>query len=115
MPTPWYAHRARVGRLGEALAAAFLERRGAEVTGRNLVVGRGEIDLTVEMDGRRAAVEVKSIAGDHLDPRDAFTEDKADQVRRLAARLDPPTRIVDLVTVQLGSNGVVIRWTPDAG
>ncbi len=76
---------------------------------------RGEIDLVIDLDGRRVAVEVKTVVGEDLDPADAFTPAKASQVLRLAGRLHPPIRRVDLVAVRLGPRGVVIRWMVDAG
>ena len=47
------------GRLGEDLAAAFLESRGYLVLHRNLRVARREIDLVARRGGTLVAVEVK--------------------------------------------------------
>jgi putative endonuclease len=47
------------GRLGEDLAAAFLEARGFRVLGRNWTHRLGEIDLIVEREGMIRFVEVK--------------------------------------------------------
>jgi putative endonuclease len=96
------------------LAAAFLERRNADIIARNVRVGRGEIDLVVELGGRRVAVEVKTIQTGGLDDAAfAFTPIKAAQVRRLAGRLG--IHRVDLIAVSLGSSGVAIRWIPEVG
>lgn len=67
----------------------------------------------MELDGEAVAVEVKTRR--HGEPVEAFTPDKAARVRRVATRLTPPARRVDLVAVTVGSEGVWIRWVPGAG
>ncbi len=108
-------HRTAVARFGEEVAARFLYRRGAHIAGRNLRVGRGEIDLLAVLDGRRVAVEVKTRGPGSGDPLDGFGPDKAARVRRAAAALDPPVHRVDLVTVTVTGDGVAVRWLPEAG
>ena len=96
--------------MGEELAAHFLIRRGARILGRNLRVGRGELDL-VDFGTQRAVVEVKTIQTGGLDdPTYAFTDAKARRVRRLAREIG--VRRVDLIAVSVGSGGVGIRWAP---
>ncbi len=108
---------ADVGRRGEEIAAHFLTDRGARVVGRNVRVGRDEIDLLVAIDGERAVVEVKSAidAGTPPRPEENFDDAKAARIRRAAARLDPPARRIDLVTVMYGADGVDVRWLPGVG
>jgi putative endonuclease len=53
------AHRAARGRLGETLAALFLESRGYTIVAKNLRVARHEIDLLAERGETLVAVEVK--------------------------------------------------------
>lgn len=105
------AHRTALGSFGEDLAASFLARRGASVVSRNVRVGRGELDLVVEMEGTRVAVEVKTAIQqrDHH-PADAFTDRKAAQVAALARAIG--IRRVDLVTVAVSGGGVDVVWTP---
>ena len=75
-------------------------------------VGRGEIDLIVRIDGRRIAVEVKTIQTGGLDdPAYAFTPAKAAQVRFLANQLGIGR--VDLVAISMTPAGVGIRWIPN--
>jgi len=50
----------RVGRLGERLAAAHLERLGYALLERNVRIGHGEIDLIVSDEQALVFVEVKS-------------------------------------------------------
>lgn len=107
-------HRRRVGRFGEDLAARFLVARGVRILGRNVRVGRGEIDLHADIGGESVAVEVKMILAP--DPGDdalhQFTPEKARTLRRYAVRLSPPARRVDLVTVTGREWGVEVRWLP---
>lgn len=104
--------RRQVGVLGEAVAAAFLQARGASILARNVRVGRGEIDLMVLIDGQRVAVEVKATTSESVgDPIDHFDEEKQRQVRALAGRQD--VFRIDYVGVELSSSGVTIRWLPE--
>ena len=90
----------------------MLVDHGGRILARNIEIGRGEIDLVVRVDGRRIAVEVKTIQTGGLDdPAYAFTPAKAAQVRFLANRLGICR--VDLVAVSMTSRGVGIRWIPD--
>ncbi len=78
---------------------------------RNIRVTDGEIDLLVELDGLRIAVEVKTIvgAGDPLGRIDAH---KRDVVYRSAAALDGRIDRVDAIGVELFDDHVAIRWVP---
>jgi putative endonuclease len=116
-PSGWYQRRRSVGRLGEDIAAFVLRRHGITVAGRNLRVGRGEIDLLAADRGEPLVAEVKTLVttapGD--DPAEAFTAQKEAQVRKLAARLRPPVRRIDLLSVSVRPDGVRVRWTPRIG
>lgn len=107
--------RMTIGRLGEDIATAFLERRGAVIVDRNVRVGRGEIDLLVDLDGQRVAVEVKSGRSPAARPDENFDAAKEGHVRRAAQRLTPPVWRIDLVTVVFNETGAIVRWLPDAG
>ena len=80
------------------------------MVGRNVRVGRGEIDLLVRLDSTLIAVEVKTRAGG--DPREAYTAEKAARVWEAVRRLRPVPRRVDLVAVAVSADGVVVRWIP---
>ncbi len=75
-----------VGRYGEDLAAAHLERVGLQVLSRNWRCSRGELDI-VALDGAcLVVVEVKTrrtLAFGH--PAEAVTWAKQARLRRLAA------------------------------
>ncbi len=105
--------RMMIGRIGEDIAAAFLARRGAAIVDRNLRVGRGEIDLLVELGGQRIAVEVKTATTRSARPEESFDDQKEHLVRRAAEGLDPPVWRVDLVAVVLTGSGVTVRWVAD--
>ena len=98
-----------MGRLGEQIAALFLQRRGITIVDRNVRVGRGELDLLVLDAGRRVVVEVKTINARQpvQNAEDAFTEEKAATVARLAGRLRPRARRIDLIAVSLSEAGDV--------
>lgn len=104
---------AALARFGERAAARFLEQQGGVVLGRNLRVGRSEIDLLIELNRRRVAVEVKTRRVG--DPLEAFTPEKASLVRRAARGLSPPVYRVDLVTIEINRHGILLRWVPEAG
>lgn len=108
MPNP------STGRIGEAIAAAFLERRGAVVVERNLRVGHDELDLLVELHGQRVAVEVKTSRTEAGRPEENFDRAKESHVRRAAHNLSPPVWRIDLVTVVLTEHGATVRWVPEA-
>lgn len=104
-------HGRRLGAFGERVAASFLERNGVRVVGRNIRIGRGEVDLVAADRTGRFVVEVKTgmeAAGEH--PRWNFTDRKARQVVRMARSLG--IRRVDLVTVVVGNDGVGVEWHP---
>lgn len=48
-----------IGADAEALAAAFLEKKGYRITDRNFTCPGGELDLVAERDGALVFVEVK--------------------------------------------------------
>jgi putative endonuclease len=79
--------RQHLGRLGEDLALAHLERLGYALVARNYRTRFGEIDLVV-FDGRTLVfVEVKTrrASGSGRGPWEALDERKRRQVRRMSA------------------------------
>jgi putative endonuclease len=58
MPSP--SHRASRGRQAEEAAASYLERSGFVVLGRNVRIGRDEIDLVVRSGELVVIVEVRT-------------------------------------------------------
>lgn len=103
---------AEVGRVAEELAVGLLIRHRALVLGRNLKVGKGEIDILAVIGGTRSVVEVRSVrqGREPIDPLTAFGEGKSRQVRYLAGRVGASR--VDLVTVSFSEGGVDLHWLP---
>ena len=114
---PLHERLVAVGRRGEEIAARFLTERGARIVGRNVRVGRDEIDLLLDIDGQRVVVEVKTATDNGSSPRpeENFDENKAARIRRAARNLDTPVQRIDLVTVVIGAEGVAVRWLPGVG
>lgn len=103
--------RRHIGAAGERVAAAFLRRQGGRVLGRNVSNEHGELDLIARIDGRLAAVEVRSRVAE--DPIESFDWSKIDRVRRTAANLTPPCHRIDLITVEFTAECANVRWMPD--
>lgn len=105
---------AELGGLGEDEAARFLARRQVEILARNVSVGKGELDLIAHIEGRRTAVEVRSVRlteGSPVVPIDAFDPAKALQVRKLAAAAH--CHRVDLISVCFHPRGIDLHWVPE--
>ncbi|HVL94791.1 MAG TPA: YraN family protein [Solirubrobacteraceae bacterium] len=77
--------RQELGRTGEELAAAHLERLGYRVLARRYRTRFGEIDLIVADERSIVFVEVKARRAGSGRPWDALGEAKQTQVRRMAA------------------------------
>jgi len=76
-----------VGRMGESMAAHYLESLGAVILERNYTVSGGEIDLIAEMDDMVHFVEVKlrnNTAFGH--GAEAVTREKQRRICRAATR-----------------------------
>ncbi|MCW3062894.1 MAG: YraN family protein [Solirubrobacterales bacterium] len=78
-------HRGALGRRGEDLAVAHLERLGYAVIARNHRTRYGEIDV-IASDGRTLVfAEVKTRRGASRSPLESVREGKQGQVRRMAS------------------------------
>jgi putative endonuclease len=103
--------RQHLGRTGEDLALAHLERLGYALVARNHRTRWGEIDLVVHDGQTLVFVEVKTrrSTGSGRGPWEALHERKRAQVRRMAAaflaEVDDRPRAVDL---RFDAVGVVI-------
>jgi putative endonuclease len=77
-----------LGRLGEDLAARYLESQGWNIVGRNLRDGPREVDLAVFRGGTLAVVEVKTRRGSgYGHPLEAITPKKRLEIARVSRGL----------------------------
>jgi putative endonuclease len=107
-------HRSDLGRRGEDVAAAYLERRGLRILGRNVQVSRGEIDLVALEGGCLVFVEVKSrccATAREMTGLETFDLRKRSALRRACGlfrkRLRPPPESyrLDVVVVDFPPGG----------
>ena len=111
--------RQHLGRTGEDLALAHLERLGCERVARNHRTRGGEIDLLVHDGSALVFVEVKTrrASGSGRGPWEALHERKRAQVRRMAAAYladvqDRPRAIelrFDAIGVVIDPRGRLVR------
>ena len=116
MPTDLRQH---LGRIGEDLALAHLERLGYAVVARNYRTRYGELDLVV-FDGTTlvfAEVKTRRASGSGRGPWEALHERKRRQVRRMAAaflleatdRPHSPDLRFDAIGVVIDARGKLVR------
>ncbi len=80
-------HRAEVGRRGEDVVEALLRERGYAIVGRNVRVGRLELDLLARRGGLLIVCEVRSRTSDRVvAPVETIGREKIQRVRRATAR-----------------------------
>lgn len=77
--------RHRLGRVGEQLAAAHLERRGLAILARNHRTRWGELDLIAADERRIVFCEVKTRRLGSSGPFDGLREAQTRRLRRMAA------------------------------
>ncbi len=77
--------RAALGREGERLVAERLEANGFQILGRNVRVGRLELDIIAERDGLVVFVEVRTRrSGNLVHPAETIDREKRARIRRAA-------------------------------
>jgi putative endonuclease len=108
----WQRATKPLGRLGEAVAARFLERRGLQIVARNVRSRLGEIDLVARDGPTLVFVEVKARGPHAVDPPQAGVDArKQARLTRLAlgylARYRPASLRCrfDVVAVTLDPRG----------
>jgi len=90
---PRLAGRAALGRRGEDLACAHLERAGFEIVDRNVRVGRLELDVIARRGRLLVFCEVRSRRSDRLmTPAQSIGPGKVERLRRAASEWLRATR-----------------------
>lgn len=84
----WFLRRApELGRRGERLASRYLRRAGYTILGRNVRLGRYEIDIIAQQGDTIAFVEVKARRPSPIaEPEDNVTFTKRRHLRRAAGQ-----------------------------
>ena len=105
-------HNQRLGRKGEDLAAAYLQRRGYRILVRNVRTPYGEIDLIAQKSGQYIFVEVKTRSNARFGlPEEAITPRKWQHMVEaaeywLAENINAlPSWQIDVVAILLPANG----------
>ena len=99
------AHNQKIGRWGEDVAAAFLEKLGDEILEKNTRTRYGEIDLVTRRGGVTVFVEVKTRTTRSFGlPEEAITPRKQAHMLAAAAHYAAAHRIdswqVDVIAVE---------------
>jgi putative endonuclease len=118
---PWVRPRT-FGQRGEDLATRFLRRQGYKILGRNVTLGRYELDIIAQKDDTVAFVEVKTRRSDDMaDPEENVGYEKQRHIRNAAHRYidqrNDPTLYYrfDIIAVLLPDEGQAdIRHIVDA-
>ena len=112
--------RIEMGRLGEDLAAGWLEGKGMKVLARNFRARGGEVDLIVREGDVLAFVEVKSGRSDIFGPPESWVTPRKRRHLVRAARAylaknpwDGEVRF-DVVAVEVRGDEVHVRHLRDA-
>jgi len=107
--------RAELGRIGESLAATYLQQRGWQIVERNIRYREGEIDIIAARAGVLAFVEVKTRRSVAFgSPAEAVTWRKQRTIRALASRYlseqHPRAHIIrfDVVDIARDAGGFMV-------
>lgn len=110
-----------LGRRGESIAAAHLERAGWRILARNFRLGHKEIDLVARCRGIVAFVEVKTRAGlGYGHPLEAITAKKRREIATVARAWiarngrEGESYRFDAVGVLVVGGEVRVEWVEDA-
>jgi|SRR3989344_8639656 len=110
----------RTGRLAEALAASYLQKKGYAILKQNFFTRFGEIDIIAKDKDILVFVEVKAKTGTHLgNPEEMVNRGKLQRVRNMAtvymkhAPLPAGRQAcrIDVVAIVFGHSNEVARLT----
>ena len=110
-PTAVTDNRRQLGRLGEELAASFLQKHGCRIVQRNYRCSLGEVDIVVEDGPDLVFVEVRTKQRPCLfHPEETITQQKALRLIRLGEHYLADTNQqrqwrIDVVAVEIDDSG----------
>lgn len=109
-----------LGKLGEEMATAFLEKKGYEILARNFTYVKAEVDIIAKKDGQLVVVEVKTRNSNFMaGPEITVTKKKQKSIIKAANAyidenaLDIETRF-DIISIILNSKEKIIDHIEDA-
>ncbi len=76
-----------IGKLGEELAKAFLEKKGYQILALNWRFSKAEIDIIAQDGDDLVFVEVKTRSSEHFGPPAAFVSPKKEELMAQAASI----------------------------
>jgi putative endonuclease len=110
-------HRQSLGKLGEQLAASYLQKHGYRIIERNFKARYGEIDIICTKDNTLIFVEVKTRIGEKFGkPEESVTARKlreivkAVQYYKLTRDHLPEALRIDVMAIQLDDQNTVASF-----
>ncbi len=109
-------HKQRLGKLGEDIAASYLQKQGYHILIRNYRIRYGEIDIVCTKDNVLIFVEVKTRIGNQYgSPEESVTPRKLQDIKNTSemytlSRSDlPEAHRIDVIAIELDSEGRLLR------
>lgn len=101
-----------IGNAGETLACELLASKGYAIVGRNVVIGRIEIDILAMHANRIVIVEVKTRKEDHLDPDFGLDREKIYRLCRAGSAYVKANNLphevqIDAVLITVAADGAL--------
>lgn len=110
-------HKQHLGKIGENLAASYLQRKGYVLIDRNFKARYGEIDLICTKDNTLIFVEVKTRIGQSYGkPEEAVTTRKLAEVIKTAqyyASLHtalPEAQRIDVIAIEMATDNKIVSF-----
>ncbi len=113
----------QLGKLGESVAASFLQKRGFTIVERNFRIRYGEIDIIAKDHDTLVFVEVKTRSNNAFgEPEEAITPKKfqelmkTSQIYTMIHQISHSSQRIDVVAIRMRKDGFVeaIRYIENA-
>lgn len=109
-------YKQRLGKLGEDIAASYLQKQGYRILSRNFRARHGEIDIVCVKNNITIFVEVKTRRNEHFgSPEEAVTAQKLREIIKTSeiftiAHAHVPRQMrIDIIALLLGDQEQVLR------